>query len=300
MSLTNTALMTPSPSHRQWIANLTLDFAHSIFGTQLVKTTRQGPLSVQKAFYPEGPHCAHIYLLHPPAGIVSGDDLTININIDVDAQVLFTTPGGNRFYRAREDSSIGVSTQKQTTAFHLGVNAVCENFPQETIVYEQCDAYNTVDIHMDKTSVYLGWDITCLGLPSSQQPFSQGNYTQLNRLYCDNALVFHDRIALTPENQLLHHVAGLASHSVFGTFLAYSPNLTSSKISKHVAEQLTHIITTHDAQDKISITEIDGLLVIRYLGSQAYECKTLFVCLWQVLRPIFHGKEAIIPRIWHT
>ena len=281
MSLVKPAISSPASLPRQWKADLTLEFAYSPFGTQLIKTTRHGPLSVQKAFYPEGQDCAHVYLLHPPAGIVSGDDLTIRLKINDKAQVLLTTPGGNRFYRAREDQSIGVSAQKQTTEFVLGGNAMCENFPQET-------------------SVYLGWDITCLGLPSSNEPFSQGRYTQLNRLFCDNKLIYHDRIAITPENQLFQHAAGLANHSVFGTFLAFSPTQSINIDRKQVVIQLNDLIAAHYAQDKISVSDIDGLLVIRYLGEQAQECKTLFIGLWQILRPIYQGKEAILPRIWHT
>lgn len=286
---------------RQWLAKLSLEFSHSAYGTQLQKTTRKGPLSVQKAFYPEGQECAHIYLLHPPAGIVSGDELTVEINIADNGHVLVTTPGANRFYRAREDLTIGDSKQKQTTSLYLHKHSISENFPQETIVYEGADGVNVVDVHIDETSVYLGWDITCLGLPSSGQPFDKGQYTQLNRLFCGDNLIYHDRIEISPQNQLLHNIAGLAGKSVFGTFLAYAPSkLNELKQRKVIIEALRDIIETEQAQSKISITDIHGLFVIRYLGEQAHECKTLFIKLWQYLRPLTVDKVGIEPRIWHT
>jgi urease accessory protein len=286
---------------RQWLAKLTLEFGHNAYGTQLKKTTRKGPLSVQKAFYPEGQECAHIYLLHPPAGIVSGDELTVEIAIEAKGHVLVTTPGANRFYRAREDLSIGESKQTQVTSLSLDEQAVCENFPQETIVYEGADGFNTVDIHMNETSVYLGWDITCLGLPSSDQYFNKGQYTQLNRLYCGDTLIYHDRIEVSPRNKLLHHMAGLASNPVFGTILIYAPvQLTVLKDRKHIVEELRHIIETNNAQSLISITDIHGLFVIRYLGEQAHQCKQLFIILWQHIRPLVIDAAAIEPRIWHT
>ena len=286
---------------RQWLAKLSLQFSHDAYGTQLQKTTRKGPLSVQKAFYPEGQECAHIYLLHPPAGIVSGDELHVELIIDNKGHVLVTTPGANRFYRAREDRLIGESKQKQITTLLLGETSIAENFPQETIVYEGADGFNTVDVHIKPTSVYLGWDITCLGLPSSNEYFDQGQYTQLNRLYCDNKLIYHDRIEISPRNQLLHHVAGLASKTVFGTFLVYAPTqLTQVKDRKLIIEALREIIEIENAQDLISVTDIRGLFVIRYLGGQAHQCKTLFIKLWQHLRPLVIQASAIQPRIWHT
>lgn len=292
------------PSHHvksRWLAHLNLEFSLTDFGTQLTKTQRLGPLSVQKAFYPEGKDCAHIYLLHPPAGIVSGDELRISITNKAGAHSLITTPGGNRFYRAREDLNIGDTKQTQITTINLESQAKCENFPLETIVYNGADGFNQVDIHMQENSAYLGWDITCLGLPSSQQPFDKGAYTQLNRVFCENKLIYHDRIKISAENQLLNQSAGLNQNSVFATFLAYAPEQLSNKEQrKLLVEDLREKVITAEAQSLLSITDIDGLLVIRYLGSQAAQCKQLFIILWQVLRPIILDKTGLQPRIWHT
>jgi len=289
------------PKKNQWLANLKLEFSDTPVGTQLTRTQRKGPLSVQKAFYPEGRDCAHIYLLHPPAGIVSGDELRISVTINDNAHLLFTTPGAGRFYRARENLSIGDSKQTQITKLQLAEQAKCENFPQETIVYEGADGFNTVDIELTKSSIYLGWDITCLGLPDSGQHFNKGKYCQLNRLFCDGKLIYHDRIALSSENNILQHPVGLANNSVFATFLAYAPKQLSSPLQrKELVAQLREKIMTAQAETKISITDINGLLVIRYLGSHAQQCKQLFITLWQVLRPLLLDKTAIQPRIWHT
>jgi urease accessory protein len=285
---------------RQWLASLALVFSHSSYGTVLRSTKRNGPLSVQKAFYPEGRECAHIYLLHPPAGIVSGDQLHVSIDLETNAHVMVTTPGANRFYRAREDASIGDSKQLQFTTLKLAKQTICENFPQETIVYQGADAVNTVDIHLHKQSVYFGWDITCLGLPSSGQPFCEGSYTQLNRLYCDDKLLYHDRIAISTNNNLQQHPAGLAGNSVFGTFIITAPQLVALNKQQVLVEQLRELIDQQQAQDKISITDIKGLLVIRYLGQQANEAKRLFILLWQQLRPAIIDHDAIEPRVWHT
>ena len=293
-----TSLM--STKSRQWLANLALNFSYTALGTQLSKTRRNGPLTVQKAFYPEGIDCAHIYLLHPPAGIVSGDQLHVEINLDDQAHTLVTTPGANRFYRARTDANIGISKQVQVTILNVKNQAKCENFPQETIVYNGADGFNTVDIYLTEQSVYLGWDITCMGLPSSDQLFTQGQYSQLNRVFVEGTLQYHDRIAITAKNNLLHHPAGLAGNSVFATFLVYAPQQLNKFQRKTVIEAMRDIIENNQAQKYISITDIDGLLVIRYLGHHAEQCKKFFLLLWQVVRPLTVEKKATQPRIWYT
>jgi len=296
---TTSTLKEPVKNH--WLAHLLLQFSKTPMGTQLTRTQRKGPLSVQKAFYPEGRDCAHIYLLHPPAGIVSGDELRISVELQEAAHLLFTTPGAGRFYRARTNLEIGDAKQAQITKFCIEAQAKCENFPQETIVYEGADGFNTIDIELTSDSVYLGWDITCLGLPDSGQPFIEGKYCQLNRLYCDGKLIYHDRIALSPANNLLTHPAGLANNSVFATFLAYAPEQLTNAVQRlDLVTLLRETIIEQQAQSQISITDIDGLLVIRYLGDSAQHCKALFMSLWTILRPILIGKEALSPRIWHT
>ena len=61
-----------------WKAQLELEFAKQGDKTLLVKRRQFGPLTVQRPFYPEGDVC-HVYLLHPPGGIVGGDHLHFSI-----------------------------------------------------------------------------------------------------------------------------------------------------------------------------------------------------------------------------
>jgi urease accessory protein len=286
---------------RQWLAHLGLTLSFSAHGTQLVRTQRSGPLTVQKAFYPEGRDCAHVYILHPPAGIVSGDELKVDIELTEDAHALVTTPGANRFYRARDDHNIGAPEQRQTTQLQVANGAKCEHFPLETIVYEGAAAINRVDVHLHTDSVYLGWDISCLGLPSAQQPFEQGRFSQLTQIYCDGKIIYHDKVTINPNNQLQQHCAGLANNSVFATFVAYAPaHILSEPQRQQLIDTLRQSMQEHNAEHLISVTHIKQLLIMRYLGQHAEQCKQLFIILWQQLRPLYIQKDGIQPRIWHT
>tara|TARA_B110000240_G_scaffold51227_1_gene58609 strand:- start:384 stop:1274 length:891 start_codon:yes stop_codon:yes gene_type:complete len=285
----------------QWFASLALQLGHCEYGTQLTKTKRCGPLTIQKAFYPEGRDCAHLYLLHPPAGIVSGDELQISIDVQQNAHTLVTTPGANRFYRARTDLSIGDPKQTQITQINLEANAKCEHFPLETLVYNQANGVNNVEVRLQDSSVYCGWDMTCLGLPSSNQQFTAGRFTQLNTLYRDDILIYHDKVIIEPESNIQHHAAGLAGNTVFGTFLAYAPKSQVSDAQRtQLIEQLRVVIKQHHASSLVSITDIRQLLVMRYLGQQAHQCKSLFIELWKLVRPLYMKRQGVQPRIWFT
>ena len=55
--------------------------------TRLVERHHKGPLIVQRPFYPEGDPC-HVYLVHPPGGVVGGDELGVDVQVDAGAHAL--------------------------------------------------------------------------------------------------------------------------------------------------------------------------------------------------------------------
>ena len=57
-----------------WPARIDCDFQKTSFGrTALVGLSHEGPLRIQKLFHDRD--LAHCYVLHPPGGMVSGDNL---------------------------------------------------------------------------------------------------------------------------------------------------------------------------------------------------------------------------------
>src|SRR5690554_7845963 len=70
-------------TERRWAAALELGFeargeTEPTPVTRLVRRRHHGPLRVQRPFYPERKAgCCHVYLLHAPGGLVSGDERRI-------------------------------------------------------------------------------------------------------------------------------------------------------------------------------------------------------------------------------
>jgi len=62
-----------------WQAELSLRFARDEAGgaTRLIERSHRGPLVVQRPFFPEGREVPHVYVLHPPGGVVGGDSLLL-------------------------------------------------------------------------------------------------------------------------------------------------------------------------------------------------------------------------------
>ncbi len=84
-----------------WRAELRLGFARSGERTVLAERRHVGPLQVQRPFYPEGGRFCHVYVLHPPGGVVGGDELRLDVDVAGHAHALVTTPAAGKFYRSR-------------------------------------------------------------------------------------------------------------------------------------------------------------------------------------------------------
>ena len=104
----------------RWQAELKLDYQLKGDKTCLAKKSQKGPLTVQRPFYPEGGIC-HNYILHPPGGVVGGDELQIQLKANRGAHSLITTPGATKFYRSKADLE-----SQQTQTISVDSNAIVE------------------------------------------------------------------------------------------------------------------------------------------------------------------------------
>ena len=111
-----------------WPARLNLSFAERAGRTVLTGQRHSGPLLAQKPFYPEPYGCCHVYLIHPPGGIVGSDALGRG------AHALLTTPGATRFYRSNGPLA------RQDQALHLADGAALE-WLQSPVIYLKHGAF---------------------------------------------------------------------------------------------------------------------------------------------------------------
>lgn len=276
---------------QSWHAHLYLDFDRTDRGTRLSGVDHNGPLYVQRPFYPEGPDCAHVYLLHPPGGIVSGDLLDIQLRLAPGAQVLATTPGAGRAYGARQNHT----RQRQINTLDVTEGAVVEWFPMENIVYSGADLDARTKVNLQPGGKFIGWEINCLGLPASNQPFAKGSLTQHFQLDLGGVPSFVDQVRLIADDELfLNTKAGMAGQRVSGSFLA-GPFASTSEL-RQVAEEAYSL---SEAQG-LSLTCLDKFLVARYLGPSAFAARQFFVSIWNVARPKMLNRPSCAPRIWAT
>lgn len=272
---------------RSWPAELELWFAPLAGKTRLIRRRHSGPLLVQKPFFPEKDGSCHVYLLHPPAGVVGGDSLDQRFHVDAGARVVLTTPGATRFYRSLGDVAL------QSTRMTLAAGAVCEFLPQETIVFAGANARLETRVTLAPDAVYAGWDFICLGRPASGEGFTAGQVAQRIEIVRDGRPVWFERMVLSAGSPQLSAAFALSGQPTVGAmvYAGALPEDAAERVRAAVGGQ-------HPGM--FSVSQLEDVVVCRYLGPRVTEGKSMFVQAWDVLRRLGQGKPASAPRIWTT
>lgn len=312
---------------RRWSAGLDLTFSVRQACSVLTEMAFHGPLRVQRPFYPEGPlpqtglaEPCHCCLLHPPGGLVSGDELSITALVAPGAHALLTAPSATKCYAA--DACQVPHAQRATLRVRGGL---LEWLPRETIVYDGARAELSTDIALDAAARCLGWEALCLGRAAAGEMFTRGRLRQRLSLWRGGRPLLHEALDLTAGEDLQHGPFGLQGQAVCATLFAVgragadggpgpdqealaavcarlqagltpenpcTPQTADGRPGPGFAAALT------PASGRAGATLRQGVLLLRYLGPDMEAARRLFFQAWALLRPVLAGRAPCPPRVW--
>lgn len=273
----------------RWPARLSLRATRDGAATR-VHARHDGPLRLLKTLYPEGQGVAHAVLVHPPGGLVGGDRLDIDIDVQPGAHLLVTTPAATRFYRSKAGEAA------QVVQARVAEGARLEWVPQETLAYPACDAHNAVKLQLAPGASLFATEVLGLGLPAAGEAFDTGRLLQ----HLEVTGLWLDRGRLdAADKALLDGPCGLAGHRVLGT-LVYAQTEALGTASGLLDEARTLL----DGVPRAGATQLSSpagaVLLVRVLGDEVEavtaalrQVRALWRArLWQLASPD--------PRVWAT
>lgn len=268
-----------------WSARLELAFERVGARTILARRRHHGPLVVQRAFHEPDGSC-QVYVVHPPGGVVGGDELALELSLRQGSRTLVTTPAATKLY----GSPVAQASLTQTCRVADG--AVLELLPQETILYDGARGQSSTVVQLGERSQFVGWEVLSLG--RDQAGLRSGQFVQSWQLERQGRLLWAERAALEGGSPLLTASWGLAGRRVLGTMVSTGAEPLALDELRAAAAAL------ETERDWFSATRLGEVLVCRYLGYSAESAKRLFCAIWAALRQTVSGRDAIQPRIWAT
>src|SRR3569832_721178 len=276
---------TCEPPQDSWHARLELGFEVCGGRSSLTSRRHHGPLRGQRPFYPEGAGVCHVYVLHPPGGVVGGDELLIDVAVEAGAHALITTPAAGKFYRS------GCAKTRQRQTLRVAEAAVLEWLPQENILFEGAQVELFTRVELAERAAFIGWEITCLGRRGAGEGFQQGGLRRRLEVWRAGTPLFVERGRYDAGAAVMTSPWGLAGRAVCGTLLCVH----------HKPEKDEHKREAIGVREGLfGVTQLEGVIVCRYLGDRADEARQCFGRAWALLRPAVLQRAACAPRVWAT
>lgn len=277
--------LVPTESHG-WKAHLELTLAHQRDRTIVQRARHQGPLRVQRAFYPEADGTCHVYLLHPPGGVVQGDELEVFLELKDSSQCLITTPGATKLYRSEEQCC------RISANIRVGRGARCEWLPQETIAFCGARAVLATQVELEPGASFIGWDVLCLGRPAAGEHFVRGELSSRLSVTRTGAPLLCEHLVLDGGSPALHQAWGMRGFSAVGMLVLAVPD------RQWVESVRARMSGAPESDTLTSGTELDGISVFRAMGRSTEAVKHALTEIWQCCREQLGTDGNHLPRIW--
>jgi urease accessory protein len=279
-----------SQAQERWSAKLHLRFAHRETRTVLVERRHSGPLTVQKALYPEGQQVCHAVIVHPPGGVAAGDDLAFEIELEANSRAVVTTPAAAKWYKA-----LGRPCRQQVT-IRLAQGSSLDWLPQENIFFNATQVESAFRLQIEPGATAIGWEIAVLGRQASGEQWIEGSLhctTSVQRT--DGLLLWFERLAFGACDAVRKAPQGLFGYNVFGTLWAVGSDCMATR-----AEDLAAVLPFKAGLRAGATCLPNGMLLIRGLADAVEPLQQLMIDCWLHLRPQVHGLPAQRLRLWAT
>lgn len=267
-----------------------LDIALEQNGARTVASHHHaGGLRLLAAHYPEGPQRCHLTLVHPPGGLVGGDEIDLHLRAAPHTQALITTPGATRFYRSLGGRAV------QRAHLHLQAGARVEWLPLESIAYPGCLAENRLQFTLEPEAQLIAWDLLALGLPAGNADFARGRFTQ--HLEWPGHWLERGRIDAA-DAALLHAPGGWAGHTAQGTLLLAAGSALSAD-SRAALLDAARALAAQLGNGWVGATSPQPhLVLVRGLADRIEPLLRLWQAIWSAWRQIAWQTAACAPRVW--
>ena len=274
-----------------WNAKLELDYAQEE-GRSVARFLHSGPLRILQSLYPEGDAVCHNVLVHPPGGLVGGDQLDMMVKVGPNAHGLVTTPGATRFYRSEGT----VATQRLRARLDDG--ARLEWLPLEALAYAGCQASNQAVFTLAPTAEMITWDITALGLPAANQPFNKGWFSQ--HLEIPGVWLEKGKIDAA-DARLMDGPLGLAGQRCLASLVFASGSDLARPRRERALDAVRALIDTSELKQSAGATSPHPqVLVVRVISPLVEPALNLLKLLWAAWRAELWGMTVQRPRSWNS
>ncbi|MDS3861503.1 urease accessory protein UreD [Thermosynechococcaceae cyanobacterium BACA0444] len=268
-----------------WRGDLRLGYRWHHDRTEVIQAYAKAPLRIQRPFYPESPQVCHSVMLHTAGGMVGGDRLNVQLDLQAQAQVLLTTAAASKVYRAP------IHPVSQTIELNIAPQACLEWLPQDTIIFNQARYHQSMRVNLAPGGLWLAWEMTRFGRTAREEIFTAGNWQSHTEVWQDGLPLWIDRQWLPGTSETFYGLHGLNGCPVVGSLVFIGQEVSSTVI------QEARVLWPGPLTD-IGVSRLAAGMICRYRGQDRGAAQAWFIAVWGLLRVLFLGRVVCVPRVW--
>ena len=281
-----------------WHGHCELTFSHN--GRNSV---HQGgcsaPFKLLRANLGDDGRC-EIPLLHTAGGLVGGDRLSIDLNLEPSSKSLITSVAAQKIYGSVGRSQLhpnGTWAQQRVNG-RLAADSDLEWLPQELVVYADALFEQQLTVQLPENASFLSIEIVRLGRTAAGETLNKGCWHSSVAVQRtgpgESRWELVDRLALDDNSLMSSH--GLDGAPVCGTLVWAAPMpldradavdlLAGTRSDREGLNGAMHCSSLHQG------------LVARYRGSSSRDARFWFSRIWARTRALRGLAIPSIPRVW--
>ena len=231
-------------------------------------------------------------MLTTSGGLVAGDNLQIDIEVEQGAAAHVTAAAAEKVYRST------AATTAVTQLLTIGEAAWLEYLPPETILFDGARLRRNTCIDLAPGSGFLGGGILVFGRQARGERLTHGLLNERWEVSREGALVWGDALHLDGDiAATLADPACFAGATACATLILAPP--TGDPGAFLDAGRAVQARSTGPGL-QAAATVVNGLLIARWLGADALSLRRAYADLACHLREAAMGLSPRLPRLWHV
>jgi urease accessory protein len=235
------------------------------------------PWKLLPPIYLDDTGAAYTLLVNPSGGLVGGDHLSIDMNVEQDAHVLISAPSANRVYRTEGKVS------EQHVNITVGSGAVLEWFPEHTIPFAGSRFRQTLQATLASGATLLLWDAVASGRIARGERWAFTDLENDIRITTASGSSLLERYVLDPSTDLGR--VGLAEEWNYVASFYVVNDAMASEVWSRLESKIAAILDARPGEvlGGVSTPPVPGLAV-KVLTRTAPDLTAMLDALWAAVR----------------
>jgi urease accessory protein len=242
-------------------------------------------LFVQRALYVDEavPDLALVQLVNPTAGVLAGDRLEIEVQVEPGARARVATQSAMKVFAMPEGRA------SQATRLIVEDDAYLEYLPDPVIPFHDARFEQRTTIELAPMGTIIFADVLAPGRVAMGESLAYAQIdTRLTVQSTTGRILYHEATSLSPRRASLQRrgILGRDNLTALGTFLAFTDKVRANEL----VEKLSSVLATSaDCQWGISVAPGGGGVVIKALARDTALIQSAYLLAWGIVREAVLG-----------